>query len=279
MWIDPLLGNTHRSVRTAKRVPGKQTVGMKVAATHLYGPSVETWYRWSALNSKGEEPMLWRAAIARGGLAGCLILVAGWLAQGQIRQRTEIRRESAVRSTTIQRVSSVIGASVQIEGGTAVAKVEDLVISDDGCIEFVVVRYEERFVPIPWSLATVEFDQRVVTVAITRERFAQAPSFASNGWADLRGEQFTGKVRSFFGDGKRRDSEKTRPEPRPNNSKRDQLERRNPAEQNPERTRKEPAKDKAPQRPERETKDKPPQKPPDKEPAKDKPSQAQPERP
>ena len=79
MWIDPLLGNTHRSVRTAKRVPGKQTVGMKVAATHLYGPSVETWYRWSALNSKGEEPMLWRAAIARGGLAGCLILVAGWL--------------------------------------------------------------------------------------------------------------------------------------------------------------------------------------------------------
>jgi hypothetical protein len=216
--------------------------------------------------------MLWRAAIARGGLAGCLILVGGWLAQGQIGQRTEIRRETAVRSTTIQRVSSVIGASVQIEGGTAVAKVEDLVISDDGCIDFVVVRYEERFVPIPWSLATVEFDQRIVTVDITRERFAQAPSFAGNGWADLRGDQFTGKVRSFFGDGKRRDSEKIRPERRPDNLKRDQLERRSPADQNPEQPKKEPAKDKSPPRPERETsKGKPPQKQPEKEPSKDKP--------
>jgi hypothetical protein len=219
--------------------------------------------------------MLWRAAMARGGLAGCLILVGGWLAQGQIGQRPEIRREGAVRSTTIQRVSSVIGASVQIEGGTAVAKVEDLVISDDGCIEFVVVRYEERFMPIPWGLATVEFDRRIVSVDITRERFAQAPSFAGNHWADLRGEQFTGKVRSFFGDGKRRDSEKTRPD----NLKRDQLERRSPTVQNPERPRKEPAKDKLPQRPERETKDKPPQKQSDKEPAKDKPSQTRPERP
>jgi PRC-barrel domain len=272
--------SAHRSVRkasgclVAKLVPGKQTVGMKVAPTHLTDPAWRPGID-GALNRKGEEPMLSRAAIARGGLAGCLILVAAWLAQGQIRQRTE----SAVRSTTIQRVSSVIGASVQIEGGTAVAKVEDLVINDDGCIDFVVVRYEERFVPIPWSLATVAFDQRIVTVDITRERFAQAPSFAGNRWADLRGDQFTGKVRSFFGDGKRRDSEKLRPESRPDNLKRDQLERRSPADQSPERPRKEPAKDKSPQRPERETKDKPPQKQPEKEPAKDKPSQTQPERP
>jgi len=213
--------------------------------------------------------MLWRAAVALGALASCVILVGAC-------QRTEIRRtEERSTTTTIQRVSSVIGANVQIERGTAVAKVEDLVINDDGCIDFVVVRYEEHFVPIPWSLATVEFDQRIVTVDITRERFAQAPSFAGDRWVELRSDQFTEKVRSFFGDGKRGGS----------NLKRAQPEGRRPADQNPERP-KEPAKDK--QRPDKEpTKDKqrPDKEPtkdkqrPDKEPSKDKSPQTQPERP
>src|SRR5260370_21429997 len=98
-----------------------------------------------------EKPMLWRAAVALGALASCVILVGAC-------QRTEIRRtEERSTTTTIQRVSSVIGANVQIERGTAVAKVEDLLINDDAAIDSVVVRYEEHFVPIPPSLATDGF--------------------------------------------------------------------------------------------------------------------------
>src|SRR5260370_26079199 len=86
-----------------------------------------------------EKPMLWRAAVALGALASCVILVGAC-------QRTEIRRtEERSTTTTIQRVSSVIGANVQIERGTAVAKVEDLVINDDRSHELSAVRYKENF--------------------------------------------------------------------------------------------------------------------------------------
>ena len=45
-----------------------------------------------------------------------------------------------------------------------VGKVVDVVFNDGGCIDYVLVQDAEGFIPVPWSVVTVNYDQKVVTV-------------------------------------------------------------------------------------------------------------------
>jgi len=99
----------------------------------------------------------------------------------------------------VRRVSTVIGGTVQIAGDVSVGRIEDMVISDRGCIEYVVVVYHDNYVAIPWSVTVVDFSRRIVTVDITAERFAAVPTFTRSEFSVLTKTEFTQKVHSAFG--------------------------------------------------------------------------------
>jgi hypothetical protein len=135
----------------------------------------------------------------------CAVIIGGLaLAQQERRQeksssRTEVRSEQRSRSTTeVRRVSAVVGGTVRLASGTSIGKIEDIVISDQGCIDYVVVVYHDRFVPIPWSVATVQFNDRVVVIDIDEERFKQIPTFTKNEFHVLADVEFTKKVNKTF---------------------------------------------------------------------------------
>jgi hypothetical protein len=134
--------------------------------------------------------------VASGGIALCFLLAGTGLAQAQeiSRQRTE-----GSSTTEVRRISTVIGTQVSVESGTEVGKIVDFVINEDGCIDYLVMSSEDRFIVIPWTVATVDFSRHVVRVDITRDRLLEAPSFTRNNWSELSSARFTQKVRSFFG--------------------------------------------------------------------------------
>ena len=84
-------------------------------------------------------------------------------------------------SHEVRRLSLVIGGSVRIAQGVSVGKIEDVVLNDQGCIDYVVVVHGDKYVAIPWSVATVDYGQRIVTVDITEQRFADVPTFSRHG--------------------------------------------------------------------------------------------------
>ena len=45
-----------------------------------------------------------------------------------------------------------------------------VVFDDGGCIEYVLVQDAEGFIPVPWGVVTVNYDQKVVTVKRAVER-------------------------------------------------------------------------------------------------------------
>jgi PRC-barrel domain len=104
-------------------------------------------------------------------------------------------------SHEVRRLSMVIGGAVRIANGVSVGKIEDVVLNDSGCIDYVVVVYRDQYVAIPWTVATVDFRQRIVTVDITEERFATVPTFRRDEFSFLTKTEFTQKVHSVF-DGK-----------------------------------------------------------------------------
>ena len=140
-------------------------------------------------------------------LACCLVLWSTTEASSQ----TRVREETRTTSTQVRRVSGVIGASVQLTAGETFGKVEDIIINDQGCIDFVVVVFEEKFFAVPFTLARVDFERRVVTFEIERERFLRAPSFPRNRFPDLSvNSEFGRSVHSFFrtqGESKERSQE------------------------------------------------------------------------
>ena len=132
-----------------------------------------------------------------GGLVCALML--GGLSLAHAQQKKESRSKGEVR-----RISTVIGGSVQFAAGGNVGKIEDIVINDTGCIEYIVVAYHDRFVPIPWTVSTVAFDKRIVTIDIEQSRFEQVPTFTRDEYSVLVQVDFREKVHTFFGAGSNR---------------------------------------------------------------------------
>ena len=81
----------------------------------------------------------------------------------------------------------VIGGAVQIAGGVSVGKIEDVVLNDSGCIGYAVVAYQDQYVAIPWNAVSVDFQQRIVSVDITQERFATVPRFRRDEFSSSTG--------------------------------------------------------------------------------------------
>jgi hypothetical protein len=108
------------------------------------------------------------------------------------KQRTETPRIS----TDILRSSVIIGSTVNFQGGTALGKVTDCVINEGGCVEYVVVSYQNRFVPVPWMATTYNSGSRILTLGIDQGRLDQIPTFAA--FTELSNAQFAQKVNTFY---------------------------------------------------------------------------------
>lgn len=174
------------------------------------------------------------------------------------------QEKRSASSHEVRRLSMVIGGAVQIANGVSVGKIEDVVLNDSGCIAYVVVVYRDQYVAIPWSVATVDFGRRIVTVDITEERFATVPTFRRADFSFLSKTEFTQKVHSVF-DGKgtpqpkpagakaespQGPSQATKSEPKPDPAKPET--RENPKVESPEKPKNQP-----PGKPKNESKDKP----------------------
>src|SRR4051812_4022892 len=106
----------------------------------------------------------------RSSLACCLALVtAGW-ALGQVQERTDVRTDTRTGTTEIRRATTVIGSGVRLAGGATWGKIEDIVLNENGCVDYVVLANENRFVLVPWAATRVDFAQHFVTIDVPVDR-------------------------------------------------------------------------------------------------------------
>jgi hypothetical protein len=138
--------------------------------------------------------MRWRLGKIPSGLA-CLLLLGGTSgAFGQAQVREETRT-----TTTVRRVSTFIAASVELQAGGTFGRVEDVIINDEGCIDFVVIAFEEKLIAVPFTLTRVDFARKVVFLNAERDFLLRAPTFQRDRFPDLSLQsEFGRRVNSFF---------------------------------------------------------------------------------
>src|SRR5436305_14003632 len=105
--------------------------------------------------------------------AAALALAGPAAAQTEVRQTTT----TTTSTTEVRKASVVMSANVVVEGGATVGKVTDFVISDGGCIEYVVVSEQDKYVLVPYQVVRVDEGRHVGSVNVTQEQWRGNPKF------------------------------------------------------------------------------------------------------
>ena len=123
---------------------------------------------------------------------------------------TETSKRVESRSTDFRRSSLIIGSNVNLRGGSRYGKVHEFVISEQGCVDYVIVAYDNRFVAVPWSATTYDPDQRVVMLDIEQTQIQTVPTYVE--WTEFTSPAYIGRVNTFFKvDVRTRDADRNRP--------------------------------------------------------------------
>jgi hypothetical protein len=115
------------------------------------------------------------------------------------RTRTRSRERTTVRSSSSSqflRSSLILSAPVTLSGGASLGTVQEFVISDSGCIDYVIVSHDNRLVPVPWSVASFQAEDRVIMLDIEEAQLAQVPVITD--FAELQNTEFVTKVNTFY---------------------------------------------------------------------------------
>ena len=126
--------------------------------------------------------------------------------QGEVREGVRVegqvqveRSASMDRPMAYHRVKNVMGAKVHIQGDLAIGTVEDIVFSDDGRIEYMVVANEGKLVSVPWDAAKFNFERRSAVVAISQEKFREIPTFTAESYPRFADPQWRTTTYSYYG--------------------------------------------------------------------------------
>jgi len=136
-------------------------------------------------------------SVRGGGLAIGLVLAASSLFAQVQRQETTTVQTSTGSTTQIRTVSTVVGSTVRLQGGAAYGKIEDIVLNDSGCLEYVVIAYEDQYYVVPWSVATVNYQEKTIALNVTQQDIRQV-AFSRNDWRGVTYDQVSQRAQKAF---------------------------------------------------------------------------------
>jgi hypothetical protein len=114
----------------------------------------------------------------------------------QVEQRTETRSASQQQS---YKVKNVLGTKVSIQGNLAIGTVDDMIFSDDGYIDYLVVLNQSKYVLVPWQAAKFNFEQKTAAVNITQTQFQQVPTFTVQTWPNVWAPGYQERIYGYYG--------------------------------------------------------------------------------
>ena len=131
----------------------------------------------------------------------CLVLLGTLPVTAQVEVRVGTKGPAPTATKKTYRASALLGSKVSIRGKEELGKVSDLVLDDRGCVEYLVVRYGEKFLPVPWgAVSWAEANQGVnVDVDVGRDRL-KVLVFGKDGWPDFNSDKWLKLARTVWGD-------------------------------------------------------------------------------
>lgn len=103
------------------------------------------------------------------------------------------------------RVSKILGKKVISQKGEDLGKIEDLVLSKEACLDYIILApgslfgTGDRLIPIPWKAVKTGAQADTIIIDMDKGQLEEAPSFENKKWPNLTDSEWYGKIREFFG--------------------------------------------------------------------------------
>jgi len=97
------------------------------------------------------------------------------------------------------RVKNIMGAKVNIKGGTSAGVVEDVVLTDEGVVEYLIVSRNGKLVTVPWEAAKFDHGKRVAVVEVTKEQFEKVPTYTAERYPSFYTPEYRTEVYKAYG--------------------------------------------------------------------------------
>lgn len=102
-------------------------------------------------------------------------------------------------SATTVRAKSILGAKVALKGGTSAGTIEDIVLSNEGVVDYLVVSTRGKLVTVPWEAARFDYGKRMATVDITEEQYQRIPTYSSEAYPNYYTPEYRNQVYKYYG--------------------------------------------------------------------------------
>ena len=91
---------------------------------------------------------------------------------------TPVQPGQPAATTKTYRAKDLLGTKMNIEGNANVGTVDDIVFSDEGVIQYLIVTTADRkLFTVPWEAAKFDWAQRTAVININQERFRTIPTY------------------------------------------------------------------------------------------------------
>jgi hypothetical protein len=107
--------------------------------------------------------------------------------------------QPAPGAATAYRAKDVLGSKVMLQGNATAGTVEDIVFSDAGDIEYLIVNNNNMLTTVPWAAAKWNLQQRTATVNITPEQFRTVPTFTVQTYPEFFAPTYRNQVYKVYG--------------------------------------------------------------------------------
>lgn len=97
------------------------------------------------------------------------------------------------------RVKNILGTKVSIQGDISIGTVDDIVFSDDGYVEYLIVNNEGQMRTVPWAAAKFNFERKTATVNITQSQYQSVPTFTADRYPTFFAPAYRQEIYRFYG--------------------------------------------------------------------------------
>ena len=119
-------------------------------------------------------------------------LVPGAVIAG--RYRVERRIGAGAMGEVWGGTHQAIGTKVAIQNNTAVGTVDDIVFTDDGQIEYLLVSHNDKMVTVPWQAAKFNVAQQTATIELTQQQYQAIPTYTAESYPQFFAPQYREQV-------------------------------------------------------------------------------------
>jgi sporulation protein YlmC with PRC-barrel domain len=132
-------------------------------------------------------------------LSVCLLLTGVVFAAEQATTSAPLTEQQKSMSP-LAKASEVIGMTVTNTKGEKLGKVDEVLLSPQGCAKYAVLSHGgllgigDKLVPLPWSALKPSKDGKTLIVGLDKEILEKAPNFDPKQWPDMSSAEWQKKL-------------------------------------------------------------------------------------